>query len=331
MKKNITGYLTLLFMIIAASCNSTGEGYIINGTTADIESGTVYLKKYIDKNFTITDSAKITGHRFRFEGTVSEPAAYALTCDADKRRPPVFFLENKNISVMLDEGKNTLSVEGSPLSKQFSDNIHLVDDSSYSIDSLIASTPKSPVAAYFLIRNFAWRLNYEDMKKARSMFDKSLDGTIYINQIDTLIKKLGNLQVGAIAPDFTLNDTYGNQVSLSSFRGKYVLMDFWASWCPDCRRENPELVAVHNRYRDRNIEFISISLDRNRDQWLAAIEKDGLDWIHLSDLAYWQSEVAQLYAVRWIPQNYLIDENGIIIGRSLTMHELDAMLSGIFK
>lgn len=331
MIKGIAKSMLLFLAAGAVSCSEGNSGYTIDGTVKDVENGMVYLKQYVDKNFITLDSAKVTDHRFRLEGVAEQPVACALTTDNGKRRPSMFFLENAEMNIMLDEGNNFINVEGSPLSKQYFDNFLIVDNDSYSIDSLIASNPKSPVAAYFLIRNFAWRLGYEEMKAARALFDKSLDGSIYLNQTDTLIKKLGNLQIGAMAPDFTMKDTEGKDVSLSSFRGKYVLIDFWASWCPDCRKESPELVAIHDKYRNSNIEFVGISLDRNREQWIAAIEKDDLDWIHLSDLGYWQSEVAQLYAVRWIPQNYLIDENGVIIGRSLSMQELDAALSGIFR
>lgn len=331
MKRNIAKALIILCAATFVSCSNSKTGYSINGNVSDVEQGTIYLKQYIDKNFMTTDSAEIKDHKFCFEGYVNEPAAYALTTDNTKKRPPIFFLENTEIKVSLDEGNNKINVEGSPLSRRYFENVTKIDNDDYSIDSLIESNPQSPVAAYFLMRNFAWRLNYEQMKEARSKFDKSLDGNLYLNQVDTLIKRLGNLQPGAVAPDFTVNDTEERPFTLNSCRGKYILLDFWASWCPDCRKENPELVNIYKKYKNENILFVGISLDKDKENWLAAIKKDNLEWINLSDLGYWQSEIAQLYAVRWIPQNYLIDKNGIIIGRSLSMQELDAKLSEIFN
>jgi len=134
------------------------------------------------------------------------------------------------------------------------------------------------------------------------------------------------------APDFTLTDTSGNTVSLSSFKGKYVLVDFWASWCGPCRRENPNVVKVFNKFRDKNFTILSISLDRPdaKDKWLDAIHKDGLTWTHVSDLKYWDNEVAKQYGIRAIPQNLLIDPQGKIIAKNLRGEDLDAKLTELF-
>src|SRR5690606_3791910 len=115
------------------------------------------------------------------------------------------------------------------------------------------------------------------------------------------------LEIGAIAPDFTQNDQDGKPVSLSSFRGKYVLIDFWASLCGPCRHENPNLVAAYKEFKDKGFTILGVSLDREtgRDAWLKAIENDQLPWTQVSDLKYWNNEVAELYGIRSIPQSYL--------------------------
>lgn len=124
---------------------------------------------------------------------------------------------------------------------------------------------------------------------------------------------------GKPAPMFTQNDVNDKPVSLSDFKGKYVLIDFWASWCGPCRAENPNLKAAYNQYKDKNFRVLGVSLDQpgKKDAWLAAIEKDGLTWTNVSDLKYWNNEVAKLYGVRAVPQNYLVDPNGIIIAQNL--------------
>jgi peroxiredoxin len=134
--------------------------------------------------------------------------------------------------------------------------------------------------------------------------------------------------IGNYAMDFTQNDTLGKPVSLSSFKGKYVLVDFWASWCGPCRRENPNVVKVFNKYKDRNFTILGVSLDRpdTKEKWLAAIHKDNLTWTHVSDLKYWDNEVAKQYGIRAIPQNLLLDPQGKIVAKNLRGVDLEAKL-----
>ena len=140
--------------------------------------------------------------------------------------------------------------------------------------------------------------------------------------------------IGAIAPDFVQNDTTGNPVSLASFRGKYVLIDFWASWCRPCRMENPNVVKAYQAYKDKKFTVLGVSLDGmlpdmdvNKQRWLKAIADDNLTWTHVSDLKYWSNAVAKQYAVRSIPQNFLIDPQGKIIAKNLRGEALDKKLA----
>ncbi|HEY8398614.1 MAG TPA: TlpA disulfide reductase family protein [Flavihumibacter sp.] len=133
-------------------------------------------------------------------------------------------------------------------------------------------------------------------------------------------------RVGTQALDFTQNDPSGKPITLSMFRGKYVLVDFWASWCGPCRVENPNVVRAHDRFKSKNFTVLGVSLDNNRDKWLKAIADDRLDWTHVSDLKHWQNAVAVQYRVQSIPQNLLIDPNGIIIARNLRGEELQMKL-----
>jgi peroxiredoxin len=139
--------------------------------------------------------------------------------------------------------------------------------------------------------------------------------------------------IGAVAPEFTQNDVNDNPVSLSSFRGKYVLLDFWASWCGPCRAENPNVVKAYNAYKDKNFTVLGVSLDQpgKKDSWLEAIKKDGLEWTQVSDLKFWNNEVARQYGVRAIPQNYLIDPTGKIIGKNLRGEALEKKLEEVIK
>jgi peroxiredoxin len=126
--------------------------------------------------------------------------------------------------------------------------------------------------------------------------------------------------------EFSQADPAGKPVSLSSFRGKYVLVDFWASWCRPCRMENPNVVKAFNKFNNKNFTVLGISLDREKDPWIKAIEKDGLVWTQVSDLKFWENEVAQLYRVQGIPQNFLVDPNGKIVAKNLRGEALETKL-----
>lgn len=153
-------------------------------------------------------------------------------------------------------------------------------------------------------------------------------GKAFAQRIDAA-KLIG---IGKVAPNFTQNDPEGNPVSLSDFAGKYVLLDFWASWCGPCRQENPNLVKAYAAYKDKGFDILGVSLDNSdgKEAWIKAIEKDGLTWTQVSDLKSWNNEVARFYGVRAVPQSYLIDPQGVIIAQNLRGDALEEKLAEIF-
>lgn len=149
------------------------------------------------------------------------------------------------------------------------------------------------------------------------------------NSIEADLSKKG--WVGKEAPEISLPDTEGKMVSLSSFRGKYVLVDFWASWCGPCRRENPNVVEAFNRFKNKNFTILGVSLDQNKEAWKKAIAADNLKWTHISDLKQWESVVVPVYKISGIPFNVLIDPQGKVVAENLRGNELEQKLTQVLN
>jgi peroxiredoxin len=145
----------------------------------------------------------------------------------------------------------------------------------------------------------------------------------------SMVDKMKALAIGQLAPEISLPNPDGTVVPLSSLRGKYVLVDFWAKWCGPCRRENPNIVRAYNQYKDKGFTVYGVSLDRSKADWLQGIQEDGLTWTHVSDLKYWQSEAAKTYNITAIPFSLLLDPNGKIIAKNLRGQALDEKLEEV--
>src|SRR5690606_36466810 len=146
----------------------------------------------------------------------------------------------------------------------------------------------------------------------------------------TFVDRMKLTAVGELAPEISLPNPDGEIVSLSSLRGKYVLVDFWAKWCGPCRQENPNIVRAYQKYKDDGFTVYGVSLDRNRQDWLQGIEQDNLTWTHVSDLKYWQSEAAKTYNITAIPFSLLLDPDGRIIAKNLRGQALHQKLAEVF-
>ncbi len=190
---------------------------------------------------------------------------------------------------------------------------------------------RSPLIQLFFYYNL--QLNYDDNMK-KLVHDNAVASGLKSDFVQKFIRDYQNEQitaVGKVAPEITLPDTSGTPVSLSSLKGKVVLIDFWASWCGPCRQENPNVVQTYRKYKDKGFEIFGVSLDDNGGKWRSAIAEDGIFWTHVSDLQGWSSSAARLYAVTGIPATFLIDREGKIVAKNLRGKKLEEKVAEILR
>ena len=188
----------------------------------------------------------------------------------------------------------------------------------------------SSLTALLVTQEMDPNVDFSFMDEISQKFKQSLPNSDFTKQLAERIDKLRKLAIGKEAPEITLEDPEGNMVSLSSLRGNYVMIDFWAAWCRPCRAENPNVVALYEKYNVKGFEVFGVSLDRKKEDWIRAIEQDGLSWTQVSDLQYFNSAAAQLYNVQAIPATYLLDPDGKIIAKNLRGIALRKKLEELF-
>lgn len=264
----------------------------------------------------------ITGGKTQMEylelQKIQRPELNKLTALEDELYPMVIKADGKGLDTI--KRIKTLVALMSPLREKMYENelafLKKHPDSYVSLDIV------SQVRGVIVPEELAAKLNGLNPKLKNSEKGKELLAKL---------EKAKRTSVGMTAGDFSQPDVNGKMISLSSFRGKYVLLDFWASWCGPCRAENPHVLKAYNQFKDKNFDIFAVSLDDHKDYWLKAVKEDGMPWTQASDLKGFRNEAATFYAITAIPQNFLIDPNGVIVAKNLRGEELMETLKKILK
>jgi peroxiredoxin len=275
--------------------------------------------------FLEASTVSVSGHKDSLSAAmVTGSATHAAFAEFNKNFSPLFGKASQ-LSQQLNAGQ---SDPAGTLKKEYD---AVVGEINTKTDAYVQQYSTSAVAPFVILVMSQMAEDPAIMEKRYGMLAPDAKESLY-GQI--ISKSIADARIGALGSDaieFTQNDESGKPVTLSSFRGKYVLVDFWASWCKPCRMENPNVVDAYTKYKSRNFTVLGVSLDRSKDAWVQAIKDDKLDWTQVSDLKFWNNEVAQLYRIQSIPQNLLIDPAGKIIAKNLRGEELQVRLAQLLK
>jgi peroxiredoxin len=348
----------LFISSIVASCMSNKDQFKITGSVKGIDTGMVFLQKSEMEKWVNMDSARLEKGQFAFTGKVDLPELWHIAMKESDVIVPVFLenaeidvqiypdsLEkskvkgsatqdvyqkyltmNEAINVKMDEGYNEYKKAKDAkdtLGMERNDSILTALDGEVKkqLQDFVKTNNKTVVSPYLVMKN-SWQFELPELEEVVNVMDTSLNASQYMKALKKRVDILQSVTVGKMAPDFTMNDSTGKPVALSSLKGKILLVDFWASWCGPCRGENPNVVKAYQAFNKKGFDVLGVSFDQNREKWIKAVKDDRLTWNHVSDLKGWGNEAGKLYGVNSIPANVLLDKDQKIIARNLRGEDL---------
>lgn len=353
-------FLILIAAMVAFSCSKPKNEFEISVNLEGVSEGWVILAQVVDNDLSPLDSLMVKEGKFTFKGTIEVPEMYYLNFKADQQYLG-FFIEPGKLTItgtlqdakyeglptqviydQLIAGTKTFDEQFEVLSTQYreaaasndtatqkavEDQAEVIEKERMAYMLNFAEENSTSVVAPFILVSNLQSFEIEKVESSMAKIDPSLHGSKYYTMLNEQVEKLQRLSIGREAPVFAQNDPDGNPISLDSFRGQYLLIDFWASWCKPCRMENPNIVAAYEKYHEKGFEIFGVSLDRDKDAWLKGVADDKLTWPQVSDLQYWNNEASRLYSINSIPASFLLDRDGIIIAKNLRGEELHAKLA----
>jgi peroxiredoxin len=357
----------LLFFSAAVMAQPAVNKYTLSGVFTKIKSGKIFLTVYVDDQAK-KDSATISNGRFTFKGSLTKPSTAVLYMPSRKNdwlqfyaEPGVIMISGPGDSLKLlkitgskiNDDNRKLASMLKPVEEWESRNYEVYKKASAeknqkTLDSLdeldepimlekrklvkefVEHNTASVRSAMAIEENYGYYAEASDVEPLYNMLNEKVKQSASGQKVKKMLDVYKTVAVGMMAPDIKQPGTDGKDISLSSLKGKYVLVDFWASWCGPCRKENPNIVKAYGKYNSRGFEIFGVSYDNKKDRWEAAIKNDSLTWAQVSDLKGWQNATAEAYHIQAIPSNLLVDREGRIVAKNLLGKKLYAKLAEIF-